>query len=167
MEKSYFSQIFKLRTEAYTSTLGLQTDWLTDSLICSQNALKTWQMFKNHTLAKLIQGFRQQVTWPTLLGGNNQRILIIWLTTTKVKKHPTFYSDYCDLSNFYPSIYLSIYVSICLPVYLYIYLSRSYILGFVKKLVMLGAGTKDDELQSILNYLTTVHEVDLSIYLVL
>lgn len=37
---------------------------------------------------------------------------------------------------------------------------RSYILGFVKKLVMLGPGTKDDELQSILNYLTTVHEVN-------
>merc|ERR1719187_2192353 len=35
---------------------------------------------------------------------------------------------------------------------------RSYILGFVKQLVMIGAGVKEDELQSILNYLTTVHE---------
>jgi hypothetical protein len=36
--------------------------------------------------------------------------------------------------------------------------NRSYILGFVKQLVMIGAGVKEDELQSILNYLTTVHE---------
>ncbi len=36
---------------------------------------------------------------------------------------------------------------------------RSYILQFVKKLVMLGSGSKDDELQAILNYLTTVHQV--------
>ena len=35
---------------------------------------------------------------------------------------------------------------------------RSYILDFVKKLVMIGAGVKEDELQSILNYLTTVQE---------
>jgi hypothetical protein len=35
---------------------------------------------------------------------------------------------------------------------------RSYILGFVKQLVMIGPGVKEDELQSILNYLTTVHE---------
>ena len=34
----------------------------------------------------------------------------------------------------------------------------SYILDFVKKLVMIGAGVKEDELQSILNYLTTVQE---------
>ena len=33
---------------------------------------------------------------------------------------------------------------------------RSYLLLFVKKLVMIGNGVKDDELQSILNYLTTV-----------
>ena len=35
---------------------------------------------------------------------------------------------------------------------------RSFILDFVKKLVMIGAGVKEDELQSILNYLTTVDE---------
>ena len=35
---------------------------------------------------------------------------------------------------------------------------RSHILDFVKKLVMIGAGVKEDELQSILNYLTTVQE---------
>ena len=29
---------------------------------------------------------------------------------------------------------------------------------FVKQLIMIGKGVKDDELQSILNYLTTVHE---------
>ena len=36
---------------------------------------------------------------------------------------------------------------------------RAYILLFLKQLVMLGNGVKDDELQSILNYLTTMHEV--------
>ena len=40
---------------------------------------------------------------------------------------------------------------------------RSYILQFVKKLVMLGSGSKDDELQAILNYLTTVHQVEIFI----
>ncbi len=36
---------------------------------------------------------------------------------------------------------------------------RSYMLLFVKQLVMMGGGaSKDDELQSILNYLTTVQE---------
>lgn len=36
---------------------------------------------------------------------------------------------------------------------------RAYILLFLKQLVMIGNGVKDDELQSILNYLTTMHEV--------
>jgi hypothetical protein len=36
---------------------------------------------------------------------------------------------------------------------------RGYILLFLKQLVMIGNGVKDDELQSILNYLTTMHEV--------
>lgn len=36
---------------------------------------------------------------------------------------------------------------------------RSYILLFLKQLIMIGNGVKDDELQSILNYLTTIHEV--------
>ncbi|XP_025157452.1 neurobeachin isoform X8 [Harpegnathos saltator] len=35
---------------------------------------------------------------------------------------------------------------------------RSYILLFLKQLIMIGNGVKDDELQSILNYLTTMHE---------
>ena len=35
---------------------------------------------------------------------------------------------------------------------------RSFMLLFVKQLIMIGKGVKDDELQSILNYLTTVHE---------
>ena len=71
------------------------TDWLTHSLthsiICPLNAFKSWQRWKNHTLAKLLQGFRQQVTWPTHLKGNNLRILLcnIWLTTTS-QKPPTF-----------------------------------------------------------------------------
>jgi hypothetical protein len=29
---------------------------------------------------------------------------------------------------------------------------------FVKQLILMGNGVKEDELQSILNYLTTVHE---------
>jgi hypothetical protein len=36
---------------------------------------------------------------------------------------------------------------------------RAYILLFLKQLIMIGSGVKDDELQSILNYLTTMHEV--------
>lgn len=36
---------------------------------------------------------------------------------------------------------------------------RSFILLFLKQLVLKGNGVKEDELQSILNYLTTVHEV--------
>lgn len=36
---------------------------------------------------------------------------------------------------------------------------RAYILLFLKQLIMIGNGVKDDELQSILNYLTTMHEV--------
>lgn len=39
---------------------------------------------------------------------------------------------------------------------------RSYILLFLKQLIMIGNGVKDDELQSILNYLTTIHEVILN-----
>ncbi|XP_020284322.1 neurobeachin isoform X2 [Pseudomyrmex gracilis] len=35
---------------------------------------------------------------------------------------------------------------------------RSYILLFLKQLILIGNGVKDDELQSILNYLTTMHE---------
>lgn len=35
---------------------------------------------------------------------------------------------------------------------------RSYILLFLKQLIMVGNGVKDDELQSILNYLTTINE---------
>ena len=35
---------------------------------------------------------------------------------------------------------------------------RSFILLFLKQLIMTGNGVKDDELQSILNYLTTVQE---------
>ncbi|KAL3273329.1 hypothetical protein HHI36_014778 [Cryptolaemus montrouzieri] len=35
---------------------------------------------------------------------------------------------------------------------------RAYILLFLKQLIMVGYGVKDDELQSILNYLTTMHE---------
>ena len=35
---------------------------------------------------------------------------------------------------------------------------RSYMLLFVKQLIMIGNGVKEDELQSILNYLTTVQE---------
>ncbi|KAF5296936.1 hypothetical protein FQR65_LT10087 [Abscondita terminalis] len=35
---------------------------------------------------------------------------------------------------------------------------RAYILLFLKQLIMVGNGVKDDELQSILNFLTTIHE---------
>lgn len=39
---------------------------------------------------------------------------------------------------------------------------RAYILLFLKQLIMIGNGVKEDELQSILNYLTTMHEVSKS-----
>jgi len=39
---------------------------------------------------------------------------------------------------------------------------RAYILLFLKQLIMIGNGVKEDELQSILNYLTTMHEVGLA-----
>jgi len=45
---------------------------------------------------------------------------------------------------------------------------RAYVLLFLKQLIMVGSGVKDDELQSILNYLTTMHEViDLFYYNIL
>ncbi|XP_033217020.1 neurobeachin-like [Belonocnema kinseyi] len=36
---------------------------------------------------------------------------------------------------------------------------RSYILLFLKQLIMIGHGVKEDEIQTILNYLTTMHEM--------
>ena len=41
---------------------------------------------------------------------------------------------------------------------------RAYILLFLKQLIMIGNGVKDDELQSILNYLTTMHEVNIFLF---
>ena len=56
----------------YIPSVYSLTDALTDSLICPDNALRNLaKVEKKHTLAKLLQGFRQQVTWPTLLGGGN------------------------------------------------------------------------------------------------
>lgn len=42
---------------------------------------------------------------------------------------------------------------------------RAYILLFLKQLIMIGQGVKEDELQSILNYLTTMHEVNIDIHI--
>ena len=55
--------------------------------------LKTWQKSKNYTLTKLLQGFRQQVTWQTLLESGN------------------------NLVNFYLKIHMSIEVKILQPFY--------------------------------------------------
>ena len=60
-----------LPTEAYTSTLGLLTYWLTDWLNCPHKALKKLANVETHIKVKLLQGFRQKVTWPTLPGGSN------------------------------------------------------------------------------------------------
>ena len=49
------------------------TDWLPHSLICPHNALKNWQKVEKAYSGQTLAGFKQ-VTWPTLLGGNNQRI---------------------------------------------------------------------------------------------
>ena len=71
-QKTFFSGIIltfiflKLPTGAYTPTLSLLTEYsLTQSSVRIM-LLKTWQRWKNHTLAKLLQGFRQHVT--SLLG---------------------------------------------------------------------------------------------------
>ena len=69
MQIEKFYKKIKLWSETCTSALGLLTG--TDSCIRIM-LLKTWQMWKNHTQAKLLQGFWQQVTWLTLLGGNKQ-----------------------------------------------------------------------------------------------
>ena len=37
---------------------------------------------------------------------------------------------------------------------------RAYMLMYVKQLILKGHGIHEDELQSILNYLTTIHEDD-------
>ena len=37
---------------------------------------------------------------------------------------------------------------------------RAYMLLFLKQLIMIGNGVKEDELQAILNYLSTMHEVN-------
>lgn len=36
---------------------------------------------------------------------------------------------------------------------------RSHMLVFLRQLIIIGNGVKEDELQSILNYLSTIHEV--------
>ena len=38
---------------------------------------------------------------------------------------------------------------------------RAYMLLYVKEIVMRGQGVQDDEIQAIINFLTTVHEVSL------
>ena len=161
MEKSYFSQIFKLRAVAYGFTHGLLTDtltdsqifklrteaytftlghWLTDSqthrLTDSRDSLthssvrimllKTCQRCKNHTLAKLIQGFRQQVTWPTLLGGINiEEYLANYNKKSKTIQLSTMITV-MYLTSIYLCIYLSIYIFIylftCISIYLSIYI---------------------------------------------
>ena len=70
----YLRELFKNRSLCISYTLGLLTDWLTDSLTHSsvrKMLLKTWQRWISYTVANFIQGFRQQVTWPMLHGGNN------------------------------------------------------------------------------------------------
>lgn len=43
---------------------------------------------------------------------------------------------------------------------------RSFMLMYLKQLLMKGPGVQEDELQSILNYLSTLHEVRLSLWFV-
>ena len=50
-----------LRTLAYKSTLGILTNWLTANSLAHSSA--------RIMLLKTL-GFKQQVTWPKLLGGN-------------------------------------------------------------------------------------------------
>ena len=88
-------KILKLPTEVHTSNLVLLTYWLTHWFTHSYvriMLLKTWERWRNHTLDKLLQGFRQQVTWPTLLGGKNlgNPYKNCWLTTTTSLNPSTF-----------------------------------------------------------------------------
>ena len=59
--------------------------------------IKTWQRWKNHTLAKLLQGFRKQVTWLTLLGGNNlDHVYVKGDMSFEIKNQLSFFSDHTD-----------------------------------------------------------------------
>ena len=88
MISSYFDSfsqlyLYKLRTEAYTILYiyHQSTHWLTHCFV-RVILLKTWQRRENHTLAKLLQGFREQVTWPTLLADN---FLVEYFANNKLK----------------------------------------------------------------------------------
>ena len=62
--------------------------------------LKTWQRWKNHTPARLLQGFRQQATWPTPLGGNNlDHVYLKGDMSIEIKKHQPFYCDHFENLN--------------------------------------------------------------------
>ena len=39
---------------------------------------------------------------------------------------------------------------------------RAYMLLYVKEIVMRGQGVQDDEIQALINFLTTVHEVNVT-----
>ena len=39
---------------------------------------------------------------------------------------------------------------------------RAYMLLYVKEIVMRGQGVQDDEIQALINFLTTVHEVEVT-----
>ena len=62
------------------------SDWLTDWLICLHNAPTNLTKVKNHTLAKLLQVFRQQVTWTMLLRIQPENSLEEYLVDNKNNK---------------------------------------------------------------------------------
>ena len=70
---------FKLRAETNTSTLGLLTGWLIDSLtdwlICPHNALKNLAKVEKSYFGQTLRRF-QAASLSTLLRGNNLRILL-------------------------------------------------------------------------------------------
>ena len=78
---------FKLRTEAYTSTLSLLTDWLTDWL--TTNLTKMKKSYSGQTLTRF------QAPPVTLLGGN--RIHLDDFYNNKLKTINLLYIDLCAI----------------------------------------------------------------------
>ena len=57
-----FHKIISIILIQYTSSHVLLTDSLIDRLICTHNAPRNLAKAENHTQAKVLQNFRQQVT---------------------------------------------------------------------------------------------------------
>ena len=72
-----------------------------------------------------MQGFSQQVTWPTLLGGNIEEYLANYNKKSKTIQLSTMITV-MYLTSIYLYIYLYMYLSVYLYIYISIYLGRTY-----------------------------------------